>query len=140
MSEASYWDPRQLITHRVQSRKASNNCQPPLIAPANQEEKMAASAKTLFNYLTSSASPRPQKQIAQHLKVCVSKHNAEPIPQEPTNMQQVLSTRYPTIPVTSAHYSMHTMHHQSQVFHAKHSHLKINHNAALFTVALWMLA
>ena len=44
-----------------------------------------------------------------------------------------------TIPVISAHYSMHTMQNQSQVFDAKNSHLKINHNAMLFNIAPWSL-
>ena len=63
-----------------------------------------------------------------HAKVSVSRHNNEPDSKETTTMQKVLSHHHTFVRVLAAHYTMHTMQLEDQVFDARSTHLKNNHN------------
>ena len=108
-------------------------------APPFSRETMAAATMNFFNIFAKSSPSTDYPHVPRHAKVSTSKHNGEPVSKESTPMQQVLSQRYSTIPVITAQYFMHTMQHQSQVFDAKSTHLKINQNSTLFNIAPWTL-
>ena len=89
---------------------------------------MAATGMSILNMFSNSLPSATPTHTLRHAKVSVSRHNNEPDSKETTTMQKVLFHHQAFVQVLAAHYAMHAMQLENQIFDAKSTHLKNNHN------------